>query len=448
MHLWMVDQTKEQFLRMLQSERIPPGVVSAQHTTIVEERLQRGMIRVIWNQLRTNGVAPALIVIPEGDLREFFAWSNTYLGGWRPISGLFRVIAHSNLREMLKEKLNHETVWEYRNAVLGMIFGEAHVQGVLGENDTGKARSIFAGCIGTCSFAMGRAMSLGWRDLTTVAQNWHRARVATHPASVDSDVSNLLEPWAVLLEVSGLSSSAWSRIRTISQAVVAICRTLHKNDEIDRSALAVLTSGWPELEEAFRSMNEARERRVQVLDIALASVGRRRIRFSQPKAVALGLLASRIAPGSLDHAALLIPYAVKMRGLMLWYGLFSGMTSASRLIENHESLGRRILRDMLAEDTVFSRPSCDIAIDELEIFSMWKPSLQNIPRTTSEQLVIEIFPSINTVGPWLTRARRETFTQRPLFDDETKRLESDVRDLANVAERLLRRLRRLSTKRH
>lgn len=448
MHLWMVDQTKEQFIRMLQFESIPPDVVSAKHIRNVEERLQRGRIRIVWNQLRMNGVAPALIVIPEGDLREFFAWSNTYLGGWRPISGLFRVIAHSNLREVLKEKLNHEMVWKYRNAVLGMIFGEAHVQGVFGENNRGQARSIFAGCIGTCSFAMGRAMGLGWGDLTTVAQNWHRARVLTQHAPVHSDVSNLLAPWSVLLEVCGLSSNAWSRTHTMSQAIVAICRTLHKNDEIDGPALAALTKGWPELKEAFQSMNEARERRVQALEAALESVSRRRIRFSQPRVIALGLLASRIAPGSLDHAALLSQYMVRMRELMLWYGLFSGMTSASRLIENHESLGRRILRDMLAEDTVFSRPSCDIAIDELEILSMSKASLLNIPRATSEQLMIEILPSINTIGPWLKRARRETLRQRPLFDDETKRLESDVRDLTNVAERLLTRLRSLSMKRY
>ena len=446
--MWIADQSKEQFLDMLRLENTPSDVVSEGHTWNVEKVLPRGTVRLIWSHPPENGVVPALLVIPAGEWREFFAWSNTYLGGWRPISGLFRVIADRNLWEVLGDKSNHEAIWEYRNAALGMIFGEAAVHAVLAKNGARDTKWTFAGCMETCSFAMGRAMYLGRSDLATAAQNWHRARVVTHQASADDDVQDLLEPWSVLLEVVGLSTSTRCGTHPVSEAVVAICRTLHRHDEIDKAALAVLIRDWPTLEEAFRSMNEARERRVHALEVALKSVGERRGRFSQSAIVALGLLASRIAPGSIDHAALLRPYVVRMRGLMLWYGLFSGMTHAARLVDNYESLGRRILRDMLVEDTVFSRPSCDIAIDELETIFASESLLQNIPRATAEQLVIEILPCVNTIAPYLKREERATLTQRGLFDDDARRLESDVRDFSHAAERLIMRLRRLSTNRY
>ena len=444
--MWIADQNREQFLNMLQFESAPASVVRVGHIGDAEESLRLGLIRLIWNHEPRHGILPAILVIPQDDWREFFAWCNTYLGGWCPISGLFRVIADRSLRDVFVEKLNHEVVREYRNAALGMILCEA---GALSVNaDRQQSRSTLTGCLATCSFAMGRAMYLGRQDLAMVAQSWHRARSVTRKRVFDQDVRLLVEPWSVLLEVAGVSTSAQVGTPSVSRAVVTICRSLQQRDEIDSAALKELTNGWTELEEAFRHMKETRERRVQSLEIALTSVDEQRKRSSQPTIIALGLLASRIAPGTLEHGGLLSSYAAGMRGLMLWFGLFTGVTRGARVIDHHEGLGRRILRDMLADDTVFSSPSCDIAIDELEIISSSESALRSVPRVTADRLGIEILPCVNTIAPWLTSERREGPTQMGLFDDETRLLESNIRELNYAADNLLRRLRRLGRRIH
>ena len=145
---------------------------------------------------------------------------------------------------------------------------------------------------------------------------------------------------------------------------------------------------------------------------------------------------------------LLDPYTHRLKGLTLWYGLFSGVTRAARLVDQNEGVGRRILRDMLLDDTVFASPSCDIGVDELEVIAASASAVQNVPRRSAEQLLIEIVPCINTVTPWPTGERQAMATQRGLFDEENRKLESDVRDLNQAAERLLRRLRGLKTTRY
>ena len=445
--MWIADQNKEQFLSTLQLEYLPSNIAHADPRREVDQRLRRGTIRLVWGDPPKSGLLPALLVIPESDWREFFAWTNTYLGGWRPITSLFRVIADCNFGTILGETPNHGAIWEYRNAALGMVLGETAMRG--GERRDGRQGGIALGdCIATCSFAIGRSVYLGRRDLASAIHGWQRAQVVSQRASFELDVDAILAPWSALLEVGGVSTAGRWSTPSISEAVVAICRTLHTHDEIDTAALASLTKGSPEVARAFQIVNAPRERRVQALDIALRSVGERHRKASQPAIIALGLLASRIAPGSLDHMALLRPYIAEMGGLPLWYGLFSGITHVARLVDRYESVGRRVLRDMLAVDGVLTSPSCDIAIDELDIISTSESLLQNVPRASPEQLVVEILPCVNTVAPWLAKEPLPSPTQRSFFDDETRRLESDVREVNRAAERLLRRLKRLGTGRY
>lgn len=441
--MWVVDQNREQFLNTLQREAVPSDLNSTADIRALATDPGRGTIRMVWKHRPDSGILPALLVVSERDHRDLFAWVNTYLGGWRPITGLFRVVGNETVHRILEARLSPSVLWDYRSAALGMILGEAATQTANTSRDARAARSLFGTLNGTCSYAMGRAMSTGWHDLAIVGRRWHLSHVLARRGSSDHDLQAFCEVSSVLAEVAGLPVRAECGTRSVSEAVVGICHGLHVRDEVDASALAALTRDWPDLRDAFQNMDGTRERRVQAFDLAVRSVGERRRRSHQTAVVALGLLASRIAPGSLDHTPLLIPYAHRMKSLLMWYGLFSGMTRAARLADHYGSLGRRILRDMLVCDQPFSSPSCDVALDELEVISASDLALQSVQPQSPERLVIEILPGVSTVVPWLADEGRLEHEQGRLFDNEAKRLESDVRDLNQAAEKLLRRLRRL-----
>ena len=274
--MWFADQNREQFLHMLQLEALSSDAGSFERIDEIGSEPPSGTIRLIWKHEPQRSILPALLVLPEGDKRDFFAWSTTYLGGWRPISGLFRVISGHELRFVLEAKHNHERAWEYRNAVLGIILGEAAVRRMSERSAVRESGSLFAECIATCSFVLGRAMYLGSRDFANVIQNWHRSHVVTRYALYERDLPSLLGPWSVLAEVGGFPTRASCGTRDVSQAVVAICHALHKHDEVDAAAVATLTQDWPELERALRDMDGARERRVNAFDLAARVVGERR----------------------------------------------------------------------------------------------------------------------------------------------------------------------------
>ena len=203
MAIWKLELTREGFFDMLLRDEVPVHVIPIEGSVKREQPIGPGTIRLMWQQRPKTGIMPALVIAREGDLREFYAWSNTYLPGWRPISSLFRVISEFNLSWDLGDNRGRQVFWEYRNAALGMIFCEALLRTTWGDNRAWAAGRTYVECIGTYSFAMARAMYTGVGDAGTVAEAWRRARMMRSGRSVRARMEGLTEPWSVLLQVSG-----------------------------------------------------------------------------------------------------------------------------------------------------------------------------------------------------------------------------------------------------
>ena len=433
--MWFADQTREQFLEFLQKETPASDATSTEDTRSVNGAVQQGKLRLIWNEAPRGGNLPSLIVINERDRISFFAWVNTYLYGWRPISSLFRVVVDSDLKKIESLESTPKPLSGYGNVVLGMILSEAttHVANVNGEFD--KAKLSVNACLATCSFVLGQAVSFGWGYTPRLIENWFLARKITRQPTLNIDIKALLEPWSVVLEVGKFATNSrnWP---PISNSIREICYNLHISGEIDRFHLEKLTKGWPDLRDAFGHMDGPREDRVRSFESALSAIIRKRRNIPQSVIFCCGLLASRVAPGSLEHAGLLVPYLDSMKGLMLWYGLCAGMTPKSKLANYSDSLGRRVLRDMATEDTIFSKPRCDISVEELDVLSMSEASLRNIRNSIPGKLIVEISPCVNALIRWPATERTHAATQRSLFGDNTRDFEAALLDLNRSLERV------------
>ena len=436
--MWFADQTREQFLEFLQKEIPASDAISIEDIRSVDGAVRQGKLRLIWNEAPRGGNLPSLIVINERDRLSFFAWVNTYLYGWRPISALFRIISDSDLQKIGFPKSTPKPLSGYGNIVLGMILSEAatHVASVNGRFD--KSKLSVNACLATCSFVLGQAVSFGWGHTAKLIENWFLVRKITQQPALNIDLETLLEPWSVALEVGKFATDMRNR-SPISNSIREICYNLRINGKIDRFYLEKLTKGWPGLRDAFEDMDGPREDRVRSFESALSTIIRRRRNIPQSVVFCCGLLASRVAPGSLEHAGLLVPYLDSMKGLMLWYGLCAGMTSDSKLANYSDSLGRRVLRDMATEDTIFSKPRCDISVEELDVLSISETSLRNIRNSIPGKLVVEISPCVNALIRWSSTERAHAVTQRSLFEDNARDFEAALLDL----DRSLKRVRDL-----
>jgi hypothetical protein len=116
----------------------------------------------------------------------------------------------------------------------------------------------------------------------------------------------------------------------------------------------------------------------------------------------LGYLASRIAPGTIRHSSVLSQIAHQYPTAILWYGFCSGFAegeanSHKRCIELPSS-ARRVIRELLRQETVWGAPFCDIGY--LELLALMRTGgnpLEGLIKTTQGSIIVELMPSVCTL---------------------------------------------------
>ena len=123
----------------------------------------------------------------------------------------------------------------------------------------------------------------------------------------------------------------------------------------------------------------------------------------------LGYLASRIAPGTMQHSAILGPITHRYATALLWYGFFAGLGRLE--INVRSTIGRKTVDsrispqpldgsrvDLLRPEPILSAPNCDIAFLELLALSRTGGDpLAGLTRTTQGTATIELAPAVCTV---------------------------------------------------
>jgi hypothetical protein len=113
-----------------------------------------------------------------------------------------------------------------------------------------------------------------------------------------------------------------------------------------------------------------------------------------------GYLANVIAPGSFEHWNLILRSGREPHRMLLWYGLFAGLTPGSAVRDAFNGLGRRLLRDITADGSVLDRPRADVALAELEVLSGHHAERASFFTASSNAVNVEIAPCIGTLVRW------------------------------------------------
>ena len=195
------------------------------------------------------------------------------------------------------------------------------------------------------------------------------------------------------------------------------------------------------LPEAFSLMEGPREQRVAAFEHVSSTVMQGDARSAMSRAFLLGYLASRIAPGTLEHLSLLRPLENRLPGVMLWYGLCAGLSGGNELVQRLGSVGNRIVRELRRRESVFDAPRSDVSIAELTVLK--RSSDQNAVSSlaTDGHLVVELFPHVNAT---VRIGKRGTVAETPSVDvHELQATVAELRNLLNRSSHLQTRLERL-----
>src|SRR5207237_307367 len=139
------------------------------------------------------------------------------------------------------------------------------------------------------------------------------------------------------------------------------------------------------------AMQDTREERVRLLENFLQSFGHVR-QATEELAFLVGYLVSMIAPGTLDHWRLLNSIRQSIPTAGLWYGLCAGLRPESPIESFGAGVGRLVARELRRKVDLMEQPTCDVAVDELEVTG---PFFKGEGHASSNAVEVEVSPGIS-----------------------------------------------------
>jgi hypothetical protein len=352
----------------------------------------------IWReQPREFNSLPTLLVCSDEAEDDWAAWITTYAGRIRPFTAFIRLINQSEFRQYARQhdaSLLPRMIWPMAGLVLGEVLAASRLPDKALETLPANAFES------TLAFAMVRALTLypKYQRWEKLLRDWEFAREATRQPKRSIDGIAVAKIFALIIEASRLGEieRAWQSDNT---ELLYACREAM---ESSTSSFLHLPS-VPGFERAQETMRGPREDRVIAFSEFLRNMVGHLPTGQEMSAFALGYLASRIAPGTIQHALVLEPVANKYPSAVLWYGFFAGLGSNDPSRAKVATLGlpasaRWVARDLLRPEALLDAPTCDVAISELRALShSGSDPLAGLIRTSLATANIELAPGVWTI---------------------------------------------------
>ncbi len=445
--MWVTTVSRRQFIDFIEvGDR--PALSGAWETDTPPSPVQDDSLTLIWRDRpdsdRRPPILPAAIVIDRHVRRDFLAWALTYFKPFRPFTAFCRVI-DSNSVGTISRQPRAPSLRDLDEAALGVILGEAMAYSD-GLRDSRPLSVV--GCASTCSFAIGRALGFGLVGNDPVAaenisRSWFEARAMTHQPDLRLVPRDLQAPWLVMTRLRESEVNVLPSFFLTSHQlefgpsdevadITSACLDLRNSGEVGRTSWDKLTKGLPELNRVRNFVKSSREDRVRSFEQALEVLLR-----IPPRAISsflAGYIVSQIGPGTMDHVRLLQAHIERFPDALLWYGLCAGLDRRATLKNFAGGLGRRILREVLREESFLDQPRCDIAFSELEILAENEGKTLEIRSGHPGQLEVELAPCVSTLVRWPgSRVEHSTTRNAPPADEEWQYVMALLRDaLARV----------------
>lgn len=333
---------------------------------------------------------PNIVVVADDQEIELLAWTANFLPGFRPFTSFFRVISWTSFQEF-KLAPRDQSFDDWEDVLIGATLGEALTHTRSRNSFETLPIQAFAS---TYSYAMARttALRLPARVADRVRDSWERARKLVSQPARKPNVEDLDQIWTVIRNLPERPLTE-RPLPIESLQILDACRDLTKNRFVSERSWAELMSPQIDYRQVRAEMSERKENRVRFFERLVNDV------LSRPditikSSFMCAFLASLISEGTLDHADLLFPVLDRVPTAVVWYGVCVGLNRANRLQSYKNGLGRRLLRDVARSEDLFSRPTADLAIDELSVFANSENQQVKIHQRSSTSMSLEIAPMV------------------------------------------------------
>ena len=361
-----------------------------------EKPLMSAELCLVWGSSPRNRISlPTLIIVPDRELRDFLAWTTTFVGGYRPFTAYCRVVERETAHEF--EQTRSPFLNKIENVCAAVTIADTLTQ--LGGQVHPNEVSI-ATCKSSYSYCMSRglALNISNRQMETLGEKWALCRKLTKQSDNKVGLESIKKIWKILSMVIR-SSDALFAFPDKDADIVEACRQLFTEGSIHPNIWKKITYGHGELTEGVKDMEGIKEQAVVSLERILAKLDEY-VYDPFRQSFVCGYLFSLLSSGSLHHLELIRTYLQKYPAAMLWYGACSGLRPGSEITGLFQGLGKRLLRDLLFEDSYLASPRSDIAVEELNVLVSGDSSVDDFKKDSPNRLDVEIAPFISMMVRW------------------------------------------------
>jgi hypothetical protein len=387
-----------------------------------------GEITLIW--FDASASALPLIGVRAADLREFLAFTSTYVGTYVPFTAFFRVIPLEMVDFLPRFDGGGSRDGAAEAALIGVAIAEAALQTGI---PTARVVDLnVQSCLTTSGVVAARSMELGYSNsmAALAVERWHSVRAtlsATQPWA-EADRTGMF--WStVLAKLAPEPSSEFDRNSKVSLFLDDAMRSGSRGHDIAVDALSPFISDTNELVVMLRA---SRENRVRALEQIAAKISSSATSLIEAEMI-LGFAAAQVAEGSFAYLPLILRYEKKYPLSCLWFGMFCGLRQGSDVLTAGDCLGRRVLRHIRKIAGLLPDIDADINYEEFLLLS--NDFKRRKIRTDIQSMVsVELLPGVDAAFRLPRQAGGSAGPSRAAHqnDEQLERARRLVVELANV----------------
>lgn len=376
-------------------------------------------------------VLPTLMVVADEDVQSTLSAIAAAPQAPSPVTALTRILT----REEARQHFDGD-VLTIDERVFPAVTALAFVEAVLhGGGRIGIKQLTPLICRRTLAFAWGRTLAsrAGGEAYLELPARWLDVYSLLNSPSTHEAAQYAVDP---IVSVLGLLTQIAHGYRPETATGGLVYEILNGTKASQEQAWERLAARLSRLIRIDALQSLTREERGSYLQEALRQMSSSGSYIEQGEmAAACAFVATRLAPGSLEHLEVL--KGERRPDLLAWYGLFAALQSPKEILSLYGGLGFRSSRDMLRVEEKLASPSADISYPELKILARGglEPLASRIGH--SSELQVELVPYVSTSFTFQLKNRvRSTDGQQSLNMEASEPELSSRARLARLAVEL------------
>jgi hypothetical protein len=384
--MWHAEITRRRFLEICMGDTVDARVV-ATPSLQVQFNVAPGVVHAYWPDAPSLlDQLPVLAIVNDDELLSTLTAVMASPLAPSPLTAFCRIISAGEARVHFEQSTIEPQEIAYAS-IAALAITETMLLSI-GKMSIQSASP--AACKRTFSYAWGKTIANAGagESLVGLLPRWLKTYEMIHSQSaldLRTLISSIVRMLTVVTQVS-------TGMRADGRAG-ALASSLIKADSGEQEIAWARLSKGVGLDVSLDALSSAtREERGTFLQAALRYTANHN--DDDTGIAACAFLATRVAPGSLEHMDLL--NTIGGANVVLWYTLFSVLQAPQAILGSQGGLGLRIARDLMAREEHASRPVADISFNELAALD--RIGFETISKRLghSNEIQVEILPFVTT----------------------------------------------------